>query len=1123
MPRHPVVGRLAIAVRRLNRVPRRIRGRRGVLALTLAILLGAFGVRLVVAPITIPGADIVKRLLPTPKSGALDVGHLTLRLGAGRLHFGLVDVRLRAKGVTASAARIVITQDLVSRTVAIDGPLMRVAPAAMGGGSFRLPDARASVRQFDAALGNAQRALDDAGVTSITLSHGRIEIAPGDRSIARWRVLQDVTGQVDIGSDLAVSLSLVGADGQVDLSLTRRTDNDVGSIVRATVTGLLPEDFVDLAAVRDGFPINAVIETRVTGDGRPDAAARVAVGQGTVVFGLDPPRTLDSANIDLSLSPDGAILIDDALFRAGGGRVPLAGALVPGDTPQAPWTFEVVSRDSLWDPPDTPDASVIVEWIAAAGRIDLSGQIVHVDRFLGRMQEGRADALFTFDFSDGPRLSGAVRIGPTPIPILRAIWPPVLAYGPREALLGTVKGGVVERVDIDLALTPLELDGDPDTSDMIDGGLRVDAPFHNATFTTPDLPLAIRKAEGALAIRDKNLTARIENGIVGVDGRELRVVTATFEIPSLQARPPKARIRATVEGKLSAVVALGRRLDLPQLQDFSIEPADVSGTVSAELRFETPLGDDVPAAERQWAIDADLTDAGSTAPLAGRTVENADLEVKVNNRRIAARGTATIDGLDLEVNYNEYFSGEKSGGARFVLDDAARRERGIDTGDMLRGPVVVTVEAGEEARREFTADLTEAEIALPFFRKPSGRAMTAEGALISEGETVRIEDLRLEGADAEAAGALALTGKALSWLSLERVALSRNDAVEVDVTREGAGYRVDIAADRFDGRQLVSSLKSRDGLGGGGGMAAPPVTLDARAAQFRLADDVVASNVAIEAAYDGTRLAELSLNGKLDGVAQGSFAARVSPSGSGQRIVRADVREIGRLLSAFGIYERMRGGRTTLDARLDGDGVMSGELVVRDFALTNETTLEAVISRARTRTGFADERNPLPLAFQNEARGAALPFSELTIDFEKARRHDHHSQGDPAWQCHRWRGLRNDLPWKPQRGSRRHIHSGVRGEQPVRAPADLWGAARRRGHRRPDRGDVPPDRAARGSPASPQPDLGDRAGHLPAHLRVSMRGARAALERNPRDTSKMRRAEVRPAARAHASCGRGTA
>lgn len=934
------------------------------------------------APLTVPAAGLVEGLLAAPAGGSIEIGRVTLRLSPAAVHIGLRDVMVRAPGIAASVSQVVLTQRLSGRFATVEEPLVRIDPVALGGGAARLPDPRDALRALDAALAGAGETFARRGVREVTVAGGRLEVVSSGRPITEARVFQDVTAIVAGGPDFSVSLGLVGAGGRVDASL-RRAAVEGGSVVRAEVAGLVPDDLAALAAVESGFPLAAVLDARFSDAGGVEAAsATIEVGEGVVIFGPDPPRTLDEARIALSLSPSGSILVEEGEVLAGGTRVPFTGAVSPGEAPGAPWTFTLASRGALLDPPDLDEPSVVVERADAYGSLDLAARRVVVERMSLEMAQGRGDAVLTFDFSDGPRLSGAARIGPAAIGALRAVWPPILAHGPRMATLGTVLGGFVEGVDIDLALTPLELDGDPTTHDMIEGGLTVETTFRDATLAGKAVPVAVRRARGTLSIRDTVLTARLDGGIVGVDGHDLDVVEATFEIPAMHERPPTATLRAIVEGPLSAVVAIANRVGIEQLEKFALTPADVTGSVRAQIWLETPLADGIPLESRRWSIDALLTGAGASVPLAGRKVENANLEVVINSRRIAARGRAVIDGLALDVNYSELFAGGRSGAARFVLTDEERRRRGIDTGGMLRGPVVVTVEADDDERRSFTADFTEAEIALPVFAKAAGRSLVAEGVVVGDGGAMQLQDLRLEGSGAELAGALMVSGGALEWAALDTVAFSSGDIAQLNVeSKDGGGYRIDLDAERLDARRLVRSFREGGGESSGGPKL--PVTLRARAGQLRLSDDAVAGDVSLDAVYDGTRLRRLSLAGRLDGVGEGSFAARIAPGANGSRDVRAEMRELGRLLAAFDLYGRMDGGRTTVEARLDQDGVLVGRMTVRDFALTNERTLDAVIARARTAHGAADERNPLPLAFQGTDGSASIPFEGLVMDFEK--------------------------------------------------------------------------------------------------------------------------------------------
>jgi hypothetical protein len=340
----------------------------------------------------------------------------------------------------------------------------------------------------------------------------------------------------------------------------------------------------------------------------------------------------------------------------------------------------------------------------------------------------------------------------------------------------------------------------------------------------------------------------------------------------------------------------------------------------------------------------------------------------------------------VDVNYSEFFSGQRSGAARFVLTDEERRSRGIDTGEALRGPVVITLEAGEDDTRGFVADLTEAEIDLPGFAKPAGEAMTAEGAVAGEGTSLQVRDLRLEGAGAAIAGALAIEDGALAWAAIDTLALGEGDEARLNVEgRENGGFAVDLEVARLDARRLVADLRDGGaGVGGGDGPELPPVTARVRAESVRLGEEAVARPFSLDLAHDGDRLERLSLSGRIDGLGEGAFAARVAPGVNGVRDVQADVRELGRLLGALGIFERMDGGRTTLEARIDPDGVLVGSVLVKDFVLTDLRTPEALIAAARQQErASADGRIVLPLAYDGDGQLTGIPFERLDARFEK--------------------------------------------------------------------------------------------------------------------------------------------
>ncbi|MEO1104160.1 MAG: hypothetical protein AAFW98_10595, partial [Pseudomonadota bacterium] len=544
----------------------------------------------------------------------------------------------------------------------------------------------------------------------------------------------------------------------------------------------------------------------------------------------------------------------------------------------------------------------------------------------------------------------------------------------------------MRRGDLNFAMTPLELDGDPSTNDMIKGGLTVDVAFEDATITTPELPLAVHRVLGIMRMRDKALAVRVDGGLVPAgEERAFTVNTGGMTIRDLSQQPPTASLSAEVEGPLPAVVALAETFNVPQLKNTPLTPDDVSGTVTATVGLRTPLAPNTPDSAREWSVDARLTDAASNVPISGQSFTEANIEVLINRRRIAARGRARIDGLKVDVNYAETFDGAKSGAARFVLTDRDRAVRGFSTGDMLEGPVVVTLEALDDGTRAFEADLTEATVRLPGFEKGEGRRLSASGMVEGEPPAITVSDLRIDGQGGiSGVGELTIEDGALSRAVITELALSDGDAASLSVEREGPVYSVTFDAARFDGRDLLKNL----GRGGGGASDegdgdAVPVSLDIAAESLRLTDTSTIADLRVVARHDGERVARLSASGRIDDVNAGSFAMELKPAENNTRRLQADIAELGRVLSAVGLYRRMRGGRTTIDARFDTDGVVSGRLNASDFILADEKSLETIVARAQARPNRRIDDRAQPLGVPSASAIDGMSFDRLTIDFTR--------------------------------------------------------------------------------------------------------------------------------------------
>ena len=944
------------------------------LVLVLVILL-----RLMIAPVAIPAAQWVSERASAALKSPVTLDAVSVQLRGLSLRFVGRGFSVRTDAVSARADGLTFDAGLWGREVTFAG--MRInARAGAGNSEIGLPRPNQALGDLGETLRQLSGQLTRTGLRRVSVKGARLQLITAGADLSAARVFRDLNAELIVDGDgFTATADAIAREGRASIALTFQAD---AGVVSASVNGVTPTDLGGGGPIRSGFATEASLVSRVNAEGVFQRAdIQLNVGPGVVRFARDPVRRLDSAAASISISPDGVVSLTHAKFVAGGTVVEATGTLKPPTAGDEAWPFVLRAPDAVLDAEDVEGPPVIAD-LFAEGRVDPRDGIIHFERASADLPFGRADAVMTFIVSeDGRRLAGAAHISSAPINELMKAWPIAFVYQPRKAIRDTVMGGVLVSADLDFALTPRMLDGDPSTNLLIDGGLTVDATVRKAVLSAPGLPLAAQAMDGVITVRDRRLTAEFSGGRLPVgEGSGFAITEATLRIPET-GPDAKARISASVEGDLSAVVELADELKIEAAEGFNVSPEDVTGTVNAVARMTTPLGPAVTMDQRSWSIDAQLRDASSSVPIGGQVISRANLEVLLNARRVAARGRATIDGLTIDVNYNELFAGGKSGAARFIVTDEERARRGFDTGNALRGPVTLTVEQTATQQRTVSADLTRATISLPVFRKAAGVAMEGEAVVNGDTDALDVTEIRLDGAGAFFAGNLAIRDGALRTATINQLALSEGDRLRGRVGRTGRRYDVALVADRFDARQIIEDMRSQSDGGGDNG-AGPAINLDLEARRVLVANNGIIGDLDVKGQYDGERIAALTASGRFDDTAAGSFAVSVSPNNGGPRTLQADLTELGRALSALGIYDRMDGGRTTLDARLASDGVMTGRLMATDFVLSGERSLEQLIATTN-RALDEDGRNPLPLSFRPGNNGDGLPFERLMIDFRK--------------------------------------------------------------------------------------------------------------------------------------------
>ena len=152
----------------------------------------------------------------------------------------------------------------------------------------------------------------------------------------------------------------------------------------------------------------------------------------------------------------------------------------------------------------------------------------------------------------------------------------------------------------------------------------------------------------------------------------------------------------------------------------------------------------------------------------GQKVEAATLRVTANNQGFQLKGDVKIGGTPASLEYHKpHGDGDAEVHIQATLDQAARANLGFDNASEVSGAIPIRL-AGRiastgdhEGRFAVEADLTSAQIdgLLPGWVKPVGKPARATFTLATKPQSVRIEDLVIEGAGGGVKGTLDFDGR----------------------------------------------------------------------------------------------------------------------------------------------------------------------------------------------------------------------------------------------------------------------------------------------------------------------------------------------------------------------------
>ncbi|RIK86847.1 MAG: hypothetical protein DCC69_05985 [Hyphomicrobiales bacterium] len=666
------------------------------------------------------------------------------------------------------------------------------------------------------------------------------------------------------------------------------------------------------------------------------------------------------ADIELAAtaqSGSGKVEIERLRVAAGRSEWAFHGAFGPtpraaGDTEAPTYRYELVSDGSAVSPEGSPEPTLRVA-ARVAGLLSADARLLRADEIGVRSGQGEVSGRAAVRFEPGasPGLDLRIDVGEMPVGQAKQLWPWFAATGARNWVMSNVFGGHVEGGWVELGVPPGRFgDGVPLRRDEVSGFFVVGGTRFDVAGRIPP----VRDGSGTVAFFGTDVDITLSAGTVFLpSGRTVAASDGTLSVRDAHIKPVVGKLDIDVAGEADAVLELASYDPIDVSRFVDLKPQDLSGKVSGAVAADIPLHRDIAPETLGWRVELAYDDLAVARPFEGQKVSDATGTIVVDPGKAVIEARARLNDLPAELRLVEPLGRSGQERQRHIAietDDKARRAIAPGLETLLSGVAKVEVEDAARGRRAVSIDLGSATLSLPWvgWSKGPGVPATASFDMATADGRTELTNFSLRGETFAAAGTVSLRGGSVERVRFSSMRLNRGDDVSLDVERKGAGYAVTVRGKSLDARSAVK-LHTRDaaeGTPGGGGDA--PVSVDLKVDALAGFHGEVLRDVTLKYAGTGTRtdLAEFSAV-----TAAGEQVVFRDGRDGEARAVSMRSADAGALLRFLDIYERMEGGRISLDLSGRNGGALRGQIDARDFWLVDEPRLSSIVSSPSTQDG----------------------------------------------------------------------------------------------------------------------------------------------------------------------------
>lgn len=728
---------------------------------------------------------------------------------------------------------------------------------------------------------------------------------------------------------------------------------------------------------------------------RPDntllqAAGGLDLGRGFLRID-DPdfePAFMDSISAGVHWNgADRTLAVDRFDYIEGDTRFEASGRVVPPKHEKEPWTVELaLVRPGLLASDRKGGIAIPVERGDFRGRLDLDAKSFTIDRLAYKPQNSGIAAAGSVDWSGGLRVRLGVSMDPTPVAVVKRVWPALIAASVRAWAINHFEAGLVTDGTLKIDYDEKDLARMRGDRAPADASVKMDFKVTGGRLRYLDGVPPLDDVTGTGHITGRTTHLFIDRATTTADGHTAELTNGTFVVANSDVHPAHATVSAHLSGPVEAVTSILARDALKPYASLPLDPATLHGQIDGQLDKSIVLGTAADPAEEALTVDAKVTNFVAERLIGKESLENATIAIKVGDGKLKAEGQGKLFGGQAIFDIARSGDTPPVANIALTLDEAARARLGLNAVPGLSGPmtahVSTTLGDPQKMKAQVELDLGKTGVALPLLglTKAAGRPARIGFTLASGNDKMLIDALTVDVGSLQAKGAVDLgPDNGFQAARFSSLKVSPGDDMKLDVAKSDDSYKMVVRGSTIDARPFLKALTSTTPPDTAG--KAHAAKAEKEIGSIKSFDIDLKSNLLTGFNKEVMSGAELRLSKRNAQIrqfaAQGRFGKQYFTGTTTGGRMKIAAQDAGALLSFIDLYKHMEGGRLASTMQM-GEDTLAGTLEIHDFVLRDEPAIRRLVATSTTVAAPGEN--------QDEVRridGGAVDFKRLKVNFQR--------------------------------------------------------------------------------------------------------------------------------------------